>query len=160
MARRKELKNIAAGIYGSFISRNNDVAGYWGIGKLCLHAQMHNVTVVSINILEQKMIPQNSEFEKLLKGYNKKLKQYLYAKNISEAWVSLVEIKLNFNPEPPGKNIPIKNICGDSLFELYVSITDDKGKKRSISGFGYCIPHNKKYESKSLDEDRIFYTLD
>ena len=39
MAKSKELKNIASGLYGSFISRNNDVRGYWGVGKLCLAAQ-------------------------------------------------------------------------------------------------------------------------
>ena len=153
MTRRKELKNIAAGMYGSLISRNNDVAGYWGIGKLCLLAQMHNVTVVSINLLEQKMIPQNSEFEKLLKGYNKKLKQHLHVRSISEAWVSSVEIKLSFNPELSGKHVPITT--WGSLFKLYVSITDDKGKKRSISGFGYCAPHNQNKESKSAGEERF-----
>ena len=153
MARRKELKNIAVGIYGSFISRNNDVAGYWGIGKLCLLAQMHNVSVVSLSLLEQKMIPQSGEYEKLLKGYNKKLKYHLHAKNISETWVSSVEIKLSFNPEPSEKHVPITT--WGSLFKLYVSITDDKGKRRSISGFGYCAPHNQNKESKSAGEERF-----
>ncbi len=31
---KKTLKNIAGGLSGSFVSRNNDSDGYWAIGKL------------------------------------------------------------------------------------------------------------------------------
>lgn len=34
MATRRHLKNIANGLLGSFVSRNNDICGYWGLGIL------------------------------------------------------------------------------------------------------------------------------
>jgi len=37
----RELRNLAHGLAGTFISRNNDVSGYWGIGmryRECLAA--------------------------------------------------------------------------------------------------------------------------
>lgn len=38
MARSARLTNIASGLCGAFISRNNDVGGYWAIGILRLLA--------------------------------------------------------------------------------------------------------------------------
>lgn len=34
MGRRKEFKSIVEDVTQFFISRNNDIEGYWGIGKL------------------------------------------------------------------------------------------------------------------------------
>ena len=39
MARRIEPRGIANAINGSFVSRNNDFAGYWTIGQLKLQSQ-------------------------------------------------------------------------------------------------------------------------
>ena len=153
MVRRKELKNIAAGLYGSFMSRNNDVAGYWGIGKLCLLAQKRHTPDVYLTLLEERMSPQCSEFNKLLSGYGEKLNQYLCSKSIPESWVVSAEIILNFKPEPPKKNVPITS--WGNLFKLSVAIKDDKGKVHNISGFGYCAPHNVTKESKSAGKERF-----
>ncbi|MCF6252785.1 MAG: hypothetical protein L3J75_16185 [Methylococcaceae bacterium] len=153
MARRKELKNIAAGLYGSFISRNNDVAGYWGIGKLCLLAEKQQTSGVCINLLEDKMSPKCGEFNNLLSGYKEKLNKYLRSKDISESWVVSAEIHLNFKPEPPKKHIPITS--WGSLFQLSVAIKDDRGKVHDISGYGYCAPHNVTKESKSAGKERF-----
>jgi hypothetical protein len=35
MPSSRKLKSVAAGLLGSFVSRNNDIGGYWGIGVLC-----------------------------------------------------------------------------------------------------------------------------
>jgi len=34
MAHRIELSNIATGVLGSFVSRHNDIGGYWALGLL------------------------------------------------------------------------------------------------------------------------------
>jgi len=38
MVRRKILNGVAAGLASSFVSRNNDIDGSWGMGKLYLVA--------------------------------------------------------------------------------------------------------------------------
>jgi len=153
MGRRKELKNIAAGLYGSFISRNNDVAGYWGVGKLCLLANRQHVPQVFLNLIEQRMSPQCSEFDKLLVGYKRKMMQHLQSRNIPESCVASAKIELNFMPEPPEKYVPITT--WGSLFLLAVTIKDDRGQIREISGYGYCAQHSSRRESKSAGEERF-----
>jgi hypothetical protein len=61
--------SIASALHGSFISRNNDVAGYWGIGKLCLLAQQHTTTIVRLDLVAGSIAPGSSEFAKLVSGY-------------------------------------------------------------------------------------------
>uniref|UniRef100_UPI00402BF365 hypothetical protein n=1 Tax=Methylomonas sp. PHL2-19 TaxID=3438878 RepID=UPI00402BF365 len=148
MARRKQFKNIASGLYGSFISRNNDVGGYWGIGKLRLLAQQNGVQVVRIDLLAKSIIPVSLEFSKLICGYHSLLKKHLYAEGIPENWLASVTVELDFKPEPPsGKHITIAT--WGSLFKLVVNIADDMKKNHTVSGHGYCGPHNPRKESKS-----------
>ena len=154
MARRKELKNIASGLYGSFISRNNDVGGYWGIGMLCLLAQQSGVQIVRIDLLAKSITPASSEFSKLVSGYSSILKKHLSAKGIPENWLASAIIELDFKPEPPsGKHIPIAT--WGSLFNLVVCIADDMKKNHTISGYSYCGPHNPRKESKSAGTERF-----
>lgn len=154
MARRKELKNIASGLYGSFISRNNDVAGYWGIGKLCLHAQQSSVQIVRLDLLGKSIIPASSEFSKLASGYNSILKKHLSARGISEDWLASATIEIDFKPEPPsGKYIPVAT--WGSLFKLAVNIADDVKKNHTVAGHSYCGSHDPRRESKSAGTERF-----
>jgi hypothetical protein len=154
MARRKELKNIASGLYGSFISRNNDVGGYWGIGKICLLAQQSGVQTVRLDLLAKSITPASSEFSKLVSGYNSILKKHLSAKGIPENWLVSASIELDFKPElPSGKYIPIAT--WGSLFKLVVCLADDMKKSHTVSGYSYCGPHNPRKESKSAGTERF-----
>jgi len=154
MARRKELKNIASGLYGSFISRNNDVGGYWGIGKLCLLAQQSGVQIVRLDLVAKSITPASSEFSKLVSGYSSILKKHLSAVGIPDNWLASAIIELDFEPEhPSGKHIPIAT--WGSLFKLMVNIEDDMKKNHTVSGHGYCGPHNPRKESKSAGTERF-----
>lgn len=154
MARRKELKNVAAGLYGSFISRNNDVAGYWGIGKLCSLAQATETTTVQLNLLTQTIAPTSPQFTKLLAGYHSILRKHLSARGIPFNWVVSANIELEFDPEDhPKKHVPI--VTWGNYFKLSVAIVDDKDKEHSISGFSYCGPHNPMQEHQSGGGERF-----
>lgn len=154
MARRKELKNVASGLYGSFISRNNDVAGYWGIGKLCLLAQASETTTVQLKLLTETIAPESPQFAKLLAGYHSILQKHLSARGIPFNWVVSANIELDFKPEDsPKKHVPI--VSWGNLFKLSVAIIDDKGKEHAVFGFGYCGPHNPKKEHQSGGGERF-----
>lgn len=148
MARRKELKNIARGLYGSFISRNNDVGGYWGIGKLCLLAQRHEVTTIRLDLIEKSMAPASSEFTKLIAVNSSTLQKCLTSNSIPENWVVAAIICIDFKPEyPRGQHVPIST--WGNIFRLSVTITDDLKKNYTVYGYGYCGAHNPKKEYKS-----------
>ena len=53
MARRKQLKGIAHGLLGTFISRYNDIDGYWGLGVLRRCASNNNLSKIIIDLLVQ-----------------------------------------------------------------------------------------------------------
>jgi hypothetical protein len=148
MTRRKELKGIASGLYGTFISRYNDIGGYWGIGKLCLHAQQQGSSRVMINLLNDSIDPPSSEFGQSISNYRAFLFDHMASCRIPVEWVTSANIELTFDADPPeGKVSPIYH--EGSLFNLLVDITDDRGKHYTISGYSYCWPHDPKKESKS-----------
>jgi hypothetical protein len=86
-AAQRSAQPLAAGLYGSFISRNNDVAGYWGIGKLCLLAQQRRTTIVRLDLVAGSIAPESAEFAKLVSGYVAMLKTHLSARKIPESWI-------------------------------------------------------------------------
>jgi hypothetical protein len=53
MARRKALKNVCSGILGSFVSRNNDCEGYWGMGILYRFAKERGKSDLMIDLLNR-----------------------------------------------------------------------------------------------------------
>lgn len=149
MARRRELKNIASGLMCSFISRNNDVGGYCGIGKLCLLAQDSETTAVKLDLVSKMVFPDSAEFFNLLHGYNSFLQRHLAARNIPDCWVASAIIELDFNPnEQPEKQVP--TITWGNLFKLSVTILDDRSRKHTVSTYSYCAPHNSRKEHQSV----------
>jgi len=147
MAKRKELKNIASGLYGSFISRNNDVRGYWGVGKLCLAAQRHHTNVVHLDLLSQSNSLMSAEFDKLVVGYQDKLQKHLESRHLPSKCVVSAVIQLDFSPEYPERYVPIET--RGNLFKLSVLIIDDRGKDHRVEGFSYCGSHDPSKELKS-----------
>jgi hypothetical protein len=149
MARRRDLKNIASGLLCSFISRNNDVGGYWGIGKLCRLAQDCETAGVKLDLLSKIVRPESAEFSKLLQGYNAFLQRYLAARKIPDCWLTSAIVELDFSPkEQPRKQVRI--ITRGNLFKLSVTILDDRGRKHTVSTYSYCAPHNSRKEHQSI----------
>lgn len=148
VARRKQLKNIASGLLGSFISRNNDVAGYWGIGQLSLHAAKNSVESVRIDLILGAMSPPDAFFSKLVSGYSHMLDQQMAARDIPSSWLRAATIELDLNPVPPAKSV-LRTTWG-SLFELTVTLVDDKFGKHTVSAFGYCASHDPRRESRRV----------
>lgn len=48
--KRKELNSVAASLCAYLCSRNNDIVGYWGIGKLCLIARLQKKKSFSFKV--------------------------------------------------------------------------------------------------------------
>ncbi|PHS13773.1 MAG: hypothetical protein COA78_06700 [Blastopirellula sp.] len=113
MARRKELKNIAAGIVGSFISRNNDIDGYWGIGKLYSFAKLKQVEMVQLDLLNLTITPASKKFVSLVNLWNSKLTNHLERRDIPSSWIQSVIVTAKFNEEY------------DQMYHLWRSVPGD-----------------------------------
>jgi hypothetical protein len=152
-ARRKLLKNVASGLCGSFISRNNDVAGYWGLGKLRSLAQRHQTTTVSLDLLARSITPHDEQFSKLISGYRVRFAKQLNSKNISESLITSATIHVDFEPAMH-EQTRIPMATWGKPFKLSVEIVDDERRSHSVSNYGYCAPHDPTRESKSGGVER------
>ncbi len=149
MARRKEFKTIADGLVSSFVSRNNDVYGYWGIGKLYSHMISSNSMTVTINLKDCKIEPKNKEFKFLIEEFSKRLQTQILNRRInSKHFKSGLLIIKGFPNEPSpyfGQMAPHRVNCR-------LVIRDDLGKEHYSEANAWCRPHNPKTESKSTRE--------
>ena len=148
MARRTNLGSVSSGLIGSFNSRNNDVGGYWGIGKLFSFADSVNVDTVSIELLNGAISPPTDHFSSLVVFYRAMLEARLKGLRISAAWVAKAVITVKFNQAFDPKYHYFRSALG-TPYVCKCEITDDNGKVHSAAAGGICGPHSPAEESRS-----------
>jgi len=143
MGNRRELKNIAFGIAGSFNSRNNSVEGYWGIGKLYKFVELSTQKRVVLDLLSGIVTPITSEFDSLRNSYRDMLLTNLSKREIPRVWVVHAEVSAEFE-------------IGESRFSDYgnpcivlCEIIDDTGRHHLGKAHNVCRPHDPKKERKN-----------
>ena len=127
MGRRRELRNIANGLIGSFVSRNNDQNGYWGLGLLYEFANLHKTDTVQLSLLSNSDVETKKEFSFLISLYKSRLVKHLSARNIDINCVKDVFITSKFNQE----SNPKYHYWGSGLGDPCVctcEIIDDNGE--------------------------------
>ena len=141
MPRRKEIKNIAQGIASSFISRNNDVDGYWELAKLYDLSTQNKGTSVSINLLNASINPASEKFDTLISYWISKLLAMLESRSIPVTWLNSAVILTNFDQVNDVKlhssgeyGEPCTCIC---------KITTDNGTFYSGIAGTRCMPFSK-----------------
>ena len=154
MARRKELGSIASGLIGSFNSRNNDIDGYWGIGKLYKYVAEASEKIVSLELIEHSITPPTYEFDSMLGCYYNKLIGYLRERNIPVAWVKSVVITATFEAEFESKHHFWRSTLGKPC-HVICDITDDNGRHHVASAYNNCRPHDPSKESRSTRADNF-----
>jgi hypothetical protein len=145
-SKKRILKHIANGLLASFVSRNNDVYGYWGIGKLCSFILDKNLNSIEIDLINGQIRPNNSEFRLLVAQFSNRLNTQLAIhklslKNINEAKIVLSCYENNAVIELR-KSSPHKMRC---RIEIINKNNDLIVLEKSV----WCGKHNPKIELKS-----------
>lgn len=147
MPRNARLTNISAGLCGAFVSRNNDVGGYWAIGKLRLLAEQCSQRTASLDVLSRMMQPPSSEFAQLLMDYHCLLQKLAHRSGICLKEITAAHIAVDFLPQPWPRAIYYKPQWGQQ-FLLTVTVCAD-GRADGISRHaGYCRPHDPNRERR------------
>jgi hypothetical protein len=146
MSRQRRLKGVVANTLGSFISRNNDVGGYWAIGKLYEHARQHQTQNVLLDLLPKTLLPPGTEYHSMLVRYASLLSEQLFRAHIPLDSVSAAKITLAFDasvsdPRPPS-SMP------GMPFRCTLEIVDGSNVV-SASHLGVARPHDPQRESRS-----------
>lgn len=148
MSSGARLRSIASGLCGAFCSRNNDLDGYWSIGKLRLLADQNDHTTVSLDVLNDAMQPFSAEFAPMLAKYRRLLLKLADATRIRPEQITGADIIVDFVPTPWPRAIDDTPQCGDQ-FVLTVTISADGRTAGVMRHAGYCRPHNPAEESRS-----------
>ncbi len=135
MPRRKELRGAAFGLLGSFVSRNNDVSGYWALGKLRKLAVKTNVSTVRVDLLNLMVTPPSEDFAPMAKRFQQMLGAQLKARRMPVEWVSAAAVSVEF--------------ALDDAFKCAVVIADDKGREHRATTSGTSWVHDPARELRS-----------
>jgi hypothetical protein len=148
MPEGKHLMNIASGLCGSFASRNNDLDGYWAIGKLRSLAEQYGRTTVLLDVLTLSIRPSSSEFAPVLARYRHLLAKLADLSQIRLEEITAARITLDFAPPPWPRISYYKPQWGDQ-FTLTVTINADDRSAGIVRHAGYCRSHEPARESRS-----------
>lgn len=144
MARRRELKNVASGFLSSFVSRNNDIDGYWGLGMLCSYARKNRFETVELNLLSGKSTPSSSDTDRASLQYAQSFSRRLVSYRIPVEWITKAIMQITFkNAGRYSLSMPMYR------FNCILTICDDMENSRSVALSGYCREHNAALESRS-----------
>ncbi len=154
MGCRRELGSIASGIIGSFRSRNNDVDGYWGIGKLYLLVEHLQSKCVSINLCSQKIVPYSPHFDLMTERYSKMFKGLLIKRSIPLEWVSSAYVYVEFEADYEERHHNWRSAFGNPC-NLVCVVVDDNGKSHVARAYTSCFPHDAKGKAGALGEQTL-----
>ncbi|NRB69947.1 MAG: hypothetical protein HRU48_21750 [Vibrio sp.] len=148
MASRRELGSIASGIIGSFCSRNNDVDGYWAVGKLYKHVVLLEPKVFSIDLLSQTIEPYDPCFELMVKQYFEMLQKLVAKRGLRPNWLRAVRVKIQFEVAYEHCHHHWRGALGNPC-RMECIIEDDLGKRHIALSYANCYPHDPSKETRS-----------
>ncbi len=148
MGHRKELKNIANSIIYSFKSRNNDIDGYWELGKLYKFANSMNTDTVELDLLSLKIKPESKEFFHLVESWQSKLSLKLNSRKIPFSWLSSATIVIKFDQKYDEKYHFWDSSIGEHC-TCFCKLVTDNGSVYTITTGTNCRPHDPIKECRS-----------
>lgn len=147
MPGRNQLKNLACGIAGRFVSRNNDIDGYWALGLLYSAAEAAGTHVLHCELISDTMVPSFTYSNRLLFQFRQYMEDQL-AKSDLEGYVVAATIDVAFNIEPRPNSAVFRTTWGDP-FRCCVTLFDDLGHRHQDTVIGWCGQHDSTREHRS-----------
>jgi hypothetical protein len=148
MPRRSELKSIASGVLGSFVSRNNDIGGYWGLGKLFLYARQRAESQLSIILIPRELMPSIEPLATVARKYGNMLVSIMERRYLPASWLLSASIEIEFESSSVKPQI-FDPHRASRPFRCRLVFIDDLGRKHECAAAGRCWPHNPHREARS-----------
>jgi len=146
MTLRGKLTAVAAGLLGSFVSRNNDVDGYWALGQLRSLSDTLQVPQIRFDLMLGTAMPDGVISRRVAAAYREALLRQLRCRAISIERLSAARVLLDF---APGRAIREDSFASyGEPFTCIVEIEDERGRIYTRSYAGRCAPHDR-LENKS-----------
>lgn len=146
MAKRKEFAGIVNSVVSSFVSRNNDLEGYWALGRLYKLALECGANAVSLDLFSGRMTPSWSLGTVVTEAYRNMLLSLTAKAGIPNEYVSSAEIAIVFGERPGVAETP---------FVCRLSVVDDRGRLYVGVATGSCRAHDPRRELRSTRASSI-----
>ncbi len=126
--------DIAGAIAGSFVSRNNDVDGYWSLGLLRSYADSKHLRSLRFDIVSGTAEPEGRLLVRVAESYRQVLARQLTTRRITPRTLARAEIALTFGHDTPDA---ASGNTYDSPFSCTVRLTDHRdrscfGRRREV----------------------------
>lgn len=143
---KSNFQNIVNGLLGTFVSRNNDIDGYWGLGILRSTVEARGGQQVEINLLSADS--QNGPIELSKKKYRSWLEKSLTKQGLAISSLSVAQIKVRFATSFEEFPEVIKDTRG-LPYECTVEIGRGAEKLYAARKVGVCATHDPSKDRKS-----------
>lgn len=147
MPSSRALKGIATGLAETFVSRNNDVSGYWGIGQVQREIEVRSHVIVELDLLRGEAKPDGPIARELVAHYSAYLSASLAREGFSLSGVTTAKVLIEFGLLGEA-SIPILGAVG-TPFNCRVVLASRSGKIFSAMRAGHSWPHNAEREQCS-----------
>lgn len=144
MTQRNSLQDLAQGILGKFLSRNNSIQGYWALGLLFSQALEQNTCELTLNLLQPER--HSSSAQECAQMFHDYMIEQLYLRGFEPEPLKEAVVILTFKYSEPAPTMG----RGDP-FQAIVRLTHHSGNVFQVSGFGNCEPHDPQGELKRCD---------
>ncbi|WP_093552791.1 hypothetical protein [Pseudoduganella namucuonensis] len=154
MPRRNELRCIGSGLLHSFVSRNNDLVGYWALGKLYLHAKRVGKTSITLDLLRETTLPslthlyKTHDFALINARYQSMLDELLARRAVPKTWLSGALMSIEFESKTAAPTY-LKIGRDAAAYTCTLTLVDDLGNQHILRAAGWCRPHNPSLETRS-----------
>lgn len=148
MPRRSELNGVASDIIRSFVSRNNDVRGYWALGMLYVYAKEHSGNLLPIPLIPLELVPSMEPVAFVARNYGTKLRTMMENRKLPKSWLTSACITVQFE-STTAKPQFFSTRANGRPFHCQIEIEDDLGRKHAAAVAGWCSPHDSNIERQS-----------
>lgn len=145
MSGRNKLRGVARAVLGSFVSRNNDIDGYWALGLLRSFADSAGVTELRFDLMPGAAEPSDALPLLICRRYRGVLSDQRIRRRVA-AQLTGAEIRLVFNSAATGMD---RFVSYGDPFGCVVSLVDAHGQAHESGIVARCAPHDPGEERRS-----------
>jgi hypothetical protein len=148
----RSLKGLASGLAETFISRNNDVSGYWGIGMLRRELENLQRTSVELDLLLGEATRGGPVANSLIAHYSQWLAKSRARAGFLPSQVAGAKVIIDFRALGKTLNPALVNTYRQA-FSCEVSLVSLSGRIFSAVREGLCWRHDPKREQRRRQPD-------
>lgn len=144
---KANLQNVANGLLGTFVSRYNDIGGYWALGILRSIVERRGGDRIEIDLL--KTTEGDPSIQLIARKYEEWLEKRLREVQILLEDMSIARIEIEFLSTFDGYQDLVKDTRGFP-YKCTVKIRRGEQKRYVANKCGVCATHDPTKEQKSV----------